>query len=143
MQSLSRWMLLVFLVSGIASCGQKWPESEKENAEHFLKSLRLVVEAHETSNRGGPGAMSRDEFEKVLSSYQRALNEANIVRNEVLDKAHPELRNNYRMYFQKGVELRISGWTNKRQYDEIQGSALMDLWGDWFQRNRGNIKIPR
>ena len=87
--------------------------------------------------------MSKPDFEEILSLYQRALSESNLVRDDVLDKAHPELKNNYRVYFQKGIELRISAWTNTKPYDEIEGSALMDSWGDWFEKNRHNIKIPR
>jgi hypothetical protein len=118
-------------------------ESAKENAEHFLKSVQLVSEAHSTSNKNGPGVMSQQELEKFLSLYQRALSEAELTRDDVLDKAHRELKNSYRLYFQKGIELRISGVTNGKLYDEIQGSALMDLWGDWFVKNRRDIKIPR
>ncbi|MDD5452279.1 MAG: hypothetical protein PHT49_10330 [Desulfovibrionales bacterium] len=128
---------------GVASCDQKWTQNEKENAKHFLKSLDLVIEAHSISNRGGPGMMSKQDFEKILSLYERALSESKLVRDVVLDKANPELKNNYRMYFQKGIELRISAWTNGKPYDEIQGSALMDSWGEWFEKNRHNIKIPR
>jgi len=128
---------------GVASCGQNWAQEEKENAAHFLKSLDLVIDAHSTSNKGDPGIMSKQDFERMLSLYQRALSESTLVRDDVLDKAHPELKSNYRMYFQKGIELRISAWTNRKTYDEIQGSALMDSWGDWFEKNRRNIKIPR
>jgi hypothetical protein len=49
---------------GVACCGQKWTEEEKQNAEHFLKSLSLAIEAHSTSNRGGPGLMSRQDLKK-------------------------------------------------------------------------------
>lgn len=87
--------------------------------------------------------MSTQDFGKKISLYQRAFDEANLVRDDVLDKIHPELKNNYRMYFQKGTELRISAWTNGKNYDEIQGSALMDSWGDWYEKNQSNIKIPR
>ena len=87
--------------------------------------------------------MPRRGFEQTLSLYHRALAEARLVRDDVLDKIHPELKNSYRLYFQKGAELRISAWTNGKTYDEIQGSALMDSWGDWFEKNRSNIKIPR
>ena len=138
--------VLVFLslvVVGDASCGQNWTQEDKENAEHFLKSLNLVIDAHSTSNKGGPGIMSKQDFERILSLYQRALNESTLVRDDVLDKAHPELKNNYRMYFQKGIELRIGAWTNGKTYDELQGSTLMDSWGDWFEKNRRSIKIRR
>ena len=138
-----RLVLLSFMVVSVASCGQKWTQEEKENANHFLNSLSLVIEAHSNSNKGDPGEMSKRDFEQTLSLYRRALSEANLVRDEVLDKMHPELKSNFRMHFQKGAELRISAWANRKTYDEIQGSALMDLWGDWFEKNRSNIKIPR
>ena len=87
--------------------------------------------------------MSRADFDEMLSLYKNALREAAIVTDEVLAKAHPELPKNYRLYFQKGMELRISSWANSRPYEEIQGSALMDSWGDWYEQNQANIKIPR
>ena len=143
MKAIFRLVLLALIVVSVASCVQRWTQEEKENTDHFLKSLSLVIEAHSNSNKGSPGVTSKQDFEKILSLYRRAFSEANLVRDDVLDKIHPELKNNYRMYFQKGAELRISAWTNRKTYDEIQGSALMDSWGDWFEKNRRNIKIPR
>jgi hypothetical protein len=143
MKAIFRLVFLSLIVVCVASCDQEWTQEQKENTDHFLKSLDLVIEAHSTSNKGGPGVMPRQDFEKILSLYQRALSESNLVRDDVLDKAHPELKSNYRMYFQKGIELRISAWMNRKTYDEIQGSALMDSWGDWFEKNRRNIRIPR
>ena len=143
MKTIFRLVSLALIFLSVASCGQKWTQEEKENAQHFSKSLGLVIEAHSISNKGGPGVMSEQDFRKIFSLYQNALREANLVRDDVLDKINPELRNNYRMYFQKGVELRLSGWTHRKAYNEIQGSALMDSWGDWFEKKRSNIKIPR
>ena len=143
MNQLLRWPLYTVLLSSLIGCGQKWSQSEKENAEHFFQSIRFVVQAHKASNKRGAGPMSRADFDEMLSLYKSALREANLVTDEVLAKANPELPKNYRLYFQKGIELRISSWTNSRPYEEIQGSALMDSWGDWFEQNRRNIKIPR
>ena len=143
MSRLLRWPLYFVLLASLIGCGQKWSQSEKENAEHFIQSVRLVVQAHEASNKQGAGAISRADFDEMLSLYKDALLEATLVTDEVLAKAHPELPKNYRLYFQKGMELRISSWANSKPYEEIQGSALMDSWGDWFELNRRNIKIPR
>src|SRR5882672_11197441 len=101
---------ITLMIAPVASCGQQWTPEEKGNAQHFLNSLNLVIEAHSTSNKGVPGVIPRQEFERIFSSYQRALSEAKLVRDDVLEKIHPELKNNYRMYFQKGAELRVSGW---------------------------------
>lgn len=143
MNRLLHWPLHLVLLASIIGCGQEWSQSEKENAEHFIQSVRLVVQVHEASNKRGAGAMSRADFDEMLSLYKKALSEAALVTDEVLAKAHPELPKNYRLYFQKGMELRISSWANSRPSEEIQGSALIDSWGDWFEQNRGNIKIPR
>jgi hypothetical protein len=143
MQRLCSAVFLAVMILSVTSCDDGWTQREKENAKHFLKSLDLVIEAHSTSNSGGAGIISEHDFEKILSLYQRALSEANLVRDDVLAKRHPELKDNYRSYFQKGIALRISAWTNRKPSDEIKGSALMDMWGDWFEKNRRNIKIPR
>ncbi len=143
MKTIFHLVLLTLIVVSVASSGQKWTQEEKKNAEYFMKSLRLVIETHSISNKGGPGVISYEEFFKSLSLYHRALRESNLVRDDVLDKIHPELKKNYRLYFRKGIELRINARTNRKTYDEIQGSALMDLWEDWYEKNRSNIKIPR
>ncbi len=140
---LLRWPLHLVLLASLIGCGKEWSQSEKENAEHFTQSVRLVVQAHEASNKQGAVAMSKTDFDEMLSLYKNALREATLVTDEVLAKAHPELPKKYRLYFQKGMELRISSWTNSRPYEEIQGSALMDSWGDWYEQNRQNIKIQR
>jgi hypothetical protein len=132
--------LLVFLLIG---CNQKWSQSEKDNAEHFIQSIRLVTQAHAISNKRGAEVMSRDDFDKILVLYKSALREATLVTDEVLAKANPALPNIYRSYFQKGIEIRISSWENHKPIDEMQGSALVDSWGNWYEQNHGNIRIPR
>ncbi len=138
-----RWPLYFALVALLIGCGQQWSQGEKEDAEHFIQSISFAVQAHELSNKRGAGLISKSELDETLSLYKSALREANIATDKVLAKAHSELPKNYRLYFQKGIELRISSWTNDRPYEEIQGSALMDSWADWYERNRQNIKIPR
>jgi hypothetical protein len=97
MKTVFRLVLLTLIVVSVAFCVQQWTQEEKENAEHFLKSLSLVIEAHSNSNKGGPGVMSTQDFGKNISLYQRAFDEENLVRDDVLDKIHPELKNNYRL----------------------------------------------
>ena len=143
MNHLLQWLLYSALIASPMGCGQQWSQGEKEDAQHFIQSISFVVQAHELSNRRGAGLISKSELDETLSLYKSALREANITTDKVLAKAHSELPKNYRLYFQKGIELRISSWTNDRPYEEIQGSALMDSWADWYERNRQNIKIPR
>lgn len=140
---MTRIVVASFLVFLLIGCNQKWSQSEKDNAQHFIQSIRLVTQAHAISNKGGPGDMSREDFDKILVLYKSALREANLVTDEVLTKANPALPNIYRSYFQKGIELCISAWENRKPIEVMQGSALVDSWGDWYEQNHRNIKIPR
>ena len=142
MRKILKILVLILMVICVASLNQSWNEKDKENAEHFIKSLQLIIEAHSISNRAG-AQMSNEDFRKILSLYKQAYSESKLVSDKILDKANPELKENYHLYFQKGIELRISGWTDMKPYDEIQGSALLDSWGKWFEKNRYDIKIPR
>jgi choline dehydrogenase-like flavoprotein len=135
--------LLILALAALMGCGPNWSQDEKDIARHFVESIRLVVQANDAANTRGPGPLSDSDLANALSLYQRALREAHVVTDEVLAKANPELATNYRHLFQKGVELRVSAWTNRSVPEEIQGSALLDSWGDWYQQNRQRIKIPR
>jgi hypothetical protein len=133
---------LLFVVL-LTECDEKWSQSDKDNAEHFIQSIRLVVQAHKISNQGKTGIMSKEDFNTISLLYKSALHEAHLVSDEVLAKVDSELPTHYRQYFQKGVALRISSWDNHKPIDEIQGSELLDAWGEWYEQNRRNIKIPR
>jgi hypothetical protein len=139
----TRLVVASFLVFLLIGCNQKWSQSEKDNAEHFIQSVQLVTQAHAIANKRGLGVMSSEDFDKIVALYKSALREANLVTDGVLAKANPALPNIYRSYFQKGLELRISSWENSKPIDEMQGSALVDSWGDWYAQNHRNIKIPR
>ncbi len=127
----------------LVACDQKWSKDDKENARHFVNSIELVLQAHSISNSGVSDTVSQSDISQVLSLYEHALSESGKVTDDVLEKAHSELPKHYRLYFQKGLELRIKNLKEYKPYDEIQGSALMDSWGDWFEKNRQNIRIPR
>jgi hypothetical protein len=138
-QGLAVCLLLIFA----AGCDEQWSQSEKDNAQHFIESLRLVNEAHDLGNLSvSAGHMSMADFEKIVTLYQKALDEAKLVTDPVLAKANSELPKAYRMYFQKGVELCISAWAKQRPSEDIHGDALLDEWGDWLEQKHGSIRIP-
>ncbi len=67
------------------------------------------------------------------------------MEDSVLDNIHPELRQNFRDLYQKGLELRLLNLEQKRGNVEAekQGLVLHDKWADWFNANRDRINIPR
>ena len=77
--SATRFIASFILVLLLMGCGQKWSQSEKDNAQHFIQSVRLVVQAHAIDNQGKPGIMSEDDFATISGLYKNALSEANRV----------------------------------------------------------------
>jgi hypothetical protein len=131
--------LLVVLVAG---CDPQWSPGERDNLQHFVESIRLINEAHEIAN-SAPTTVTMADFTKIVALYQQALAQARLVDDSVLAKASPELPNAYRRYFQKGIELCVSSWTKQQPFEDFQGDALLDKWGDWLDKNKDDIDIPR
>ena len=123
----------------------QWTPEMRQNAVYFIQSLELVLEATAISNRGGPGVMREEEVRAIASLWREALNEAEAVRDDVLDLIHPELRGRFRSQFAEGLRLRL---LNVQTPDgdlsaEVEGSRLLEAWGDWYTRERRNIRVPR
>lgn len=75
---------------------------------------------------------------------QEALSEAKQVDDAVLAKAHPDLPEKWRNFYQRSLELRIKNLDSGGNINaEILGSELHDRWVDWYRAHKGEIKIPR
>jgi hypothetical protein len=71
-----------------------------------------------------------------------AYDHAAAAHDEVLDKIHPDLKRHWKEEFIEGLRLRISNWEKADMRAEIEGSALLDKFGDWYTTNKQNIRIP-
>jgi hypothetical protein len=143
-------VVIFCLVLGMGGCGQssssasgKWTTAQKENVVHFVNSLNLLADAAVAGNELGPGVKSEQEVAPMIALYERALLESEAVSEEVLDKVHPQLRQMYRSKFQEGIKLRLHGWKSISIQSEIDGSRLLDDWGEWYMANREKLVVPK
>jgi hypothetical protein len=135
-------LIAYFIIVFVGGCDAQWSPSERDNLQHFVESIRLINEAHAIANSAAT-IVTRADFAKIVALYQQAFEQAKLVSDSVLAKANPELPNAYRRYFQKGIELCVSSWTKQQPFEDFQGDALLDKWGDWLDDNHDHIDFPR
>ena len=75
--------------------------------------------------------------------YQTARQYAETVTDEVLDKVHSEIRAHWRSEFQEGIRLRLINLRHGDLEAEIKGSALLDRFGDWWNANKKDLRVPK
>jgi hypothetical protein len=136
---------IVLLVLVLVGCGEQgWTEAEKKNADYILLAFQEVQQAHRISNAQSPfTTMSPEDLKMMTLHFQNALQYAQLVRDDVLDKVHPEIRERWRNELQEGLELRLVHLLERDNQAGFKGGALMDSFGDWWTANKGDIKIPK
>jgi len=96
-------------------------------------------------NQLGSGIGSRDDLLPVIASFREALDYARSVDDDVLDKIHPEIKTRWRSELERGIELRLRNLESPTGdiNAEFEGSSLLDRFGDWWDANKGEIRIPK
>ena len=135
--------LTLLCLSSLACGSEVWSEGEKENAGHFVQALSHSLQAIRISNASGSGVITDAELREIIRLNKAALHEAALVRDDVLDKIHPELRRYFKEDWQRGVELVTRNLEVGDLSLEVRGQALLDRWADWYSANRAGIQIPR
>lgn len=154
-------MLLFFKVTStilislmLQSCTPEasWTAEDMENIEHLYRSQEADLAAIDISNRLGLSNFSKTEaleyYFQMLEYQKIALQEAELIKDSVLDKAHPELREHFRNEYQKSIELQLKRNDPTIQFDDIvaagiMGAKLHNQWVDWFNAHKHEIKIPK
>ena len=101
--------------------------------------------AARAQNQLGSGIGSRDDLLPVIANFREALNYARSVEDDVLDQIHPEIRTRWRSELERGIELRLRNLESPTGdiNAEIEGSSLLDRFGDWWDANKSEIRIPK
>ncbi len=145
-------LVLALAAAGACSRGQIWSADEEENSRHFWASLAANDKATQLIGKNNPDAPQFGVDE--INQYQRtALNEAKLVQDSVLEKAHPELREHFRSEYQKGLELILSSYKVAAaspsgppltgQIDlQASGVTLLKQWAIWLDAHGREIKMP-
>jgi hypothetical protein len=137
--------LMMWLVS--PSSAETWTQEQRINAENVIKALNSRNEAARQSNRLGPpgvaGIIDREKIQPILTNMRAAYDYATAVRDDVLDKINPDLKDHWKNEFIEGLRLRISNLEKADAEAEFRGSVLLDKFGDWLDKNRRQIRIPQ
>ena len=140
-----KWPLLGGLSAvAVLSCSDAdWSRADKENAVHFIKAVTYSVQAIQINNASGPGVVSQAHIDQILRLNKAALAEAAMVRDDILDRVHPELRQHFREEWQRGLQLVNRNLQFGDVQAEVEGQRLLDKWGTWYMSNLRDIRIPK
>jgi hypothetical protein len=117
-----------------------WTQEELANAQHFVSSTKLDVQATQIINQGLGG--SGDSLKDFKNLRKSAFMEALQVRDDVLEKALEGMSIPYRQLFQKGLELELKGINTHDTHAQAEGEALHDQWVQWISTHGSKMKIP-
>jgi hypothetical protein len=141
---MKRGIALVLSLLCLACSGPEhdWSPEEIGNAEFFFAALHADLRASEIENLGEPGFDDDQEEAVSLEFREKALQNARNVRNEVLDKAHPELRRHFRGEFERSQQLFLEARRDGNTRLESEAIALRNTFGDWWLRYRAQVVVP-
>ena len=145
-----RIFLLVVGVFFLASCSGEpdWTDAERDNARFIL--LAFLEENQGTRNTNSvsspgfmPGFMPPGDAAQIVAHLEQALEYAEAVNNDVLDKLNSEIRDHWRTEFQEGIRLRLTKYREGDLESGINGYQLLVQFGDWWTANNKIIKFPK
>ena len=82
-------------------------------------------------------------MDRILRLKKTALQEAKLLEDAVLDKAHPQLRIQFREEYQKGIEAYLRGSEKGDAKAEQESADLHEAWACWYDENRTNLRVAK
>ena len=77
--------------------------------------------------------------EKIIGHCREALQEANLVNADEVDKQVPGFDAHYRNEFIRGMKLFVEGYEKADIGKKLEGGFLLDKWALWNKENRQNL----
>jgi hypothetical protein len=139
-------LILGVLCVFCAACSRQseWTREEKLNFQHFFNAQKADAAAVLLSNSGMPNsAISPDTSNEKLQLMKKALGEAQIIRDDILAKAHPDLPEHFRRELQRSLELQIRNLEVGDASAALEGSRLHYKWIYWINSHKSEIKVPK
>ena len=134
--------LVALLLTACGGPESDWTAEQAGNADYLFTALHADARAAEIENLGEAGFDDGKEEEASLEHREAALRAARSVRDEILDKLHPELRSHFRNSFQRSQALFLEA---RREGDadlETRAIQLRNAWGDWWLRHGRELALP-
>jgi hypothetical protein len=143
---------LILALTGACSPRPVWTPDEIQNSKHFVRSLEASQRAAELTRKNDPD-VPQFGIEEVNKYQMNALREARLVEDSVLDKAHPGLKEHFRLEYQKGLDSILasyrvgnaaaSGPPSGDQVDlQVAGVRLLKQWSTWMSAHHSEIRMP-
>jgi hypothetical protein len=139
-------VILGVLCTFYTACSRQseWTPEEKLNFQHFFNAQKADAAAVLLSNPGMPNtAISPNTSHEILQLMKKALGESQIIRDDVLAKAHPGLPEHFRRELQRSLELQIRNLEVGDASAEMEGSSLHYKWIYWINSHKSEIKVPQ
>lgn len=129
----------------LVACGgtPAWTEEEIANFEHFHASMAASQQAVRISNQGGPGVMSAAEVNQRRESLRTALQEARLVKDDVMEKGLQGMSLPFRQKYQRGLELQLRSMELGSAMAAVEGSDLTNEWINWINLRSSEARFPR
>ena len=140
-----RIFLLIVSVFLLASCSEEpdWTAAERDNARFILLAFLEENQGTRITNSvSSPDAMPPGDAAQIVVHLERALEYAEAVNDDVLDKMNSEIRNHWRSEFQEGIRLRLAKYREGDLESAINGHRLLVQFGNWWTANNEIIKFP-
>jgi len=144
--NMARIFLLIVAVSFLASCSGEpdWTDAERDNARYI--SLAFLEENQATRiaiSVSSPGFLPPGDAARIVAHLEQALEYAEAVNDDVLDKLNSQIRNHWRTEFQEGMQMRLAKYREGDLESAINGHQLLVQFGDWWTANNQIIKFPK
>ena len=107
-----------------------------DDIEHLFKSIIISNQAYEILKNLPPHKrLSDEDTHKMITLWEKAMEEAEKVDVDNINRYIPEFSKHYKEEFIKGLHLLIDGYKNSNDGKKLQGAFLMDSWGIWNNKN--------
>jgi hypothetical protein len=82
------------------------------------------------------------DLTQIASTIRRALTEAELVPNQVLDKIHPDMRRHFREEYQAGLQKMLKGLEIRDSQALQDGGKLCDSFNLWVAGKKDHMTTP-
>jgi hypothetical protein len=108
----------------------------QKSFSHFHNSIEYANRSTEVSNQLGSFQKVEDEkVQQMVDLKRKALNEAKLVKIEILSNKIPGFKEHFENKYIKGLEYFIEGHTENDNSKIFESHKLLRSWGNWYNRN--------
>lgn len=130
-------------------CEQEDPRLDEriaaaKSAAPFYAAIEASNEATRLTNRYMSGDTPPDETElqEILQHTRAAIEHAAGLEDEVLERMHPDMREQFRNRYEASLARIADGIRNKDPDLMAEGHWMLDQWAVWIEEHTDEIRFP-